>query len=233
MAVSLPPRARSTEGVGIEAADAAAQGGGRLATVISALAFVFSGLSYYESALKAADLEIHVPPIVFYGRDGGGDTELFAVPVTIANGGSNTGTVLSFDLTVENVSATDDLPKTKTYYSAFFGEHPRDAAAVNKAFAPISVPGRGTYTDTIRFYPQGNPLPRLVREGGDYRFTLKTNIATVGKPNWYETLLQAKPPQPLTFTRKLPFLSDQWLGFRRGSAAMHSADYQPTTSVQK
>lgn len=233
MAVMPPPRAPSTNGVGIDAAEAAAHGGGRLATAISALAFVFSGLSYYESALKAADLEIYVPPIVFYGRDGGGDTELFALPITIANGGSNTGTVLTFDLSVDNVGATDDLPKTKTYYSAFFGEHPRDSAAANKAFAPVAIPGRGTYTDTVRFYPQGNPLPRLVRDAGEYRFTLTATVAANPNPNWYERLMQPRPPEPLVFTRKLQFISDQWLGSRRGSAVMHATDWKPSSSAQK
>ncbi len=234
MGLFLPPRATGADASQLAAADAAGHGGGRLATIISALAFVFSGLSYYESALKAADLEIHVPPVVQYGRDGGGDTELFAIPLTLTNSGSNTGTVLSFELSVESLGATDDLPKTKKYYSAFFGEHPRDSASpTNKAFAPISIPGRATYTDTIRFYPQGNPLPRLVREAGEYKFTLSATLAGPSTPGWFERLLQGKTPEPLSFKRTLPYLSDQWLSLRRGSASMHAADFKPTSSGQK
>ena len=76
-------------------------GGGRLATMISAAAFLFSGFSFYESALKQAELEVHIPPVIHYGRDGGGKVELFAIPVTITNDGARTGTILSLDLEVE------------------------------------------------------------------------------------------------------------------------------------
>lgn len=229
MTLNLPPKVDAPDNNALNAAEGA-HGGGHLATIISALAFVFSGLSYYESALKAADLEIYVPPIVQYARDGGGDTELFAVPITIANGGSNTGTVLAFELTVEALDAKDDLDKRKTYYSAFFGEHPRDATASNKSFAPIAIPGRATYTETIRFYPQGNPLPRLVRDAGNYKFTLKSMIAAPEQRGWLDRTLGTRAPDALTFERRLPFLSDQHLGFRRGSISMHAADWKPTTS---
>ena len=35
--------------------------GGRLASILSAFALGFSGLSLYESSLKRADLEVYVP----------------------------------------------------------------------------------------------------------------------------------------------------------------------------
>lgn len=231
MTLNLPPRVETSDTGALNAAEGAH--GGRLATVISALAFVFSGLSYYESALKAPELEIYVPPIVQYARDGGGDTELFAVPVTVVNGGSNTGTILALELTVEATEAKDEYDKKKSYYSAFFGEHPRDPAALNKAFAPIAIPGRATYTETIRFYPQGNPLPRLVRDAGNYRFTLKALVAGVDRPGVFDRWLGPKAPDPLVFERKLPYLSDQHLNFRRGSVSMHAADWRPTSSAGK
>ncbi len=100
--------------------------GGRLATVLSALALAFSGLSFYESVLKTAELEVYVPPVIHYARDQGGQIELFAVPITIVNSGARTGTALTMELTVENLRP--DAPvKTKRYYSAFIGEHsPKD-----------------------------------------------------------------------------------------------------------
>lgn len=230
MTLNLPPPADNPDNSAIVAD---APHAGRLATVVSALAFVFSGLSYYESALKAADLEIYVPPIVQYGRDGGGDTELFAVPITIANGGSNTGTILAMELIIETLDAKDDLAKKKTFYSAYFGEHPKNADAVHKSFAPIAIPGRATYTETIRFYPQGNPLPHVVRDAGNYRFTLKTMIAAPEQRGFFDRAFGTRAPDALVFERRLPYLSDQWLGMRRGSAAMHSADWKPTTSTGK
>lgn len=231
MTLNLPPPTDASDNNALNAAEGAH--GGRLATIISALAFVFSGLSYYESALKAADLEIYVPPIVQYARDGGGDTELFAVPITVANGGSNTGTILAMELTVEALEAKDDLDKKKTYYSAFFGEHPKNPDTANKSFAPIAIPGRATYTETIRFYPQGNPLPRIVRDAGNYRFTLKTLIAAPEQRGWFDRTFGTRAPDALVFERRLPFLSEQHLNFRRGSISMHAADWKPSTSTGK
>lgn len=231
MTLNLPPPADTSDNNALNAAEGAH--GGRLATIISALAFVFSGLSYYESALKAADLEIYVPPILQYGRDGGGDVELFAVPITVANGGSNTGTILAMELTVEALEAKDDLDKKKTYYSAYFGEHPKNPDTANKSFAPIAIPGRATYTETIRFYPQGNALPRIVRDAGNYRFTLTAMVAAPENRGWLDRTFGTRAPDALVFERRLPYLSDQWLGMRRGSAAMHAADWKPSTSTGK
>ena len=206
--------------------------GGRMATLVSGLALIFSGLSYYESALKQADLEVFVPPVIQYARDGGGDVELFSVPITIANSGSNTGTILALELIVTNPSEKAE-PKTKTYYSAFIGEHPRETTAINRAFAPISVPGRASYSETIRFYPQGNPLPRLIQEAGEFAFTLKLTIATPSDPSWLDRLIKIGTPAPLVFTRTLPWISDQQLGFRRATASMHAKDWKATSSAGK
>ena len=54
--------------------------GGLHATILSAFALVLSAFSLYEASFKTADLEIFIPPVIQYGRDGGGDTELFVVP---------------------------------------------------------------------------------------------------------------------------------------------------------
>ena len=227
MGLSLPPPSSSDEAITM-AADRP-EGAGRLATVISLLAFLFSGLSYYESALKQADLDVFVPPVIQYGRDSGGDIELFAVPITIANGGSNTGTVLAMDLTVESLAANAD-PHKKIYYSAFVGEHSRKDDAPNKSFAPIAIPGRATYTETIRFYPQGNPLPKLVQDAGEFKFTLALTVATPSEPSWLERILKVRTPPPLVFTRTLPWISEQQLGLRRVTIAMHARDWKPTLS---
>ena len=129
--------------------------GNRLATVVSAFAFAFSGVSFYETVMKQPQLAVYVPPVLHYGQDGGGDTELFAIPVTVANDGARTGTVLSMELAAQNV-------KTKVrqqFYSAYFGDHPKIADATPRAFAPLSIQGRSTFSDTIRFYPVGKVRP--------------------------------------------------------------------------
>ncbi|MFM9942996.1 MAG: hypothetical protein ACKVP7_26295 [Hyphomicrobiaceae bacterium] len=214
------------------AMDAAGGHGGWLATTLSALAFVFSGFSFYMSALQQADLEVYVPPVLQYGRDGGGEVDVFAIPITIANNGANTGTVLAIEVTVSNTAGGTEKA-SKTFYSAFIGEHPRNADTPNKTFAPISVPGRATYSETIRFYPQGNPLPKVVSEAGVYTFRLSITIAEPADPGLMDKLFKARGPAPFTFTRNLPFISEQHLAFRRGTISMHDKDWKPTASGAK
>lgn len=206
--------------------EAAGHGGGFWAATFSAIAMAFSGVSFYLSALQQAELEVYVPPTIHYARDGGGDVELFALPLTIANEGARTGTVISMELVVEDPKEK----KSKRYYSAFLGEHPRDSNALHKQFAPLSIPGRGVFTDTVRFYPAGNPLPKLVTDAGEFTFTLKLNTAAPAEPGWFDRLAGNRQPQPLVFSMTLPWLSEQQLGMRRATIAMHAKDWKPTTS---
>ncbi len=199
-------------------------------TAISVMAFGFSTVSFYESAMKQADLAVFVPPVIHYGRDGGGDVELFAIPVTITNNGARTGTVLSMDLEVERLAEVEkDLPKSKRYYSAYLGEHARNSDAINRAFAPASIAGRQTYSETIRFYPAGNSLPKLVQDAGEYRFKLQLNLAEPADQGWWDRLWSPKV-NAVSFVLRLPWVSDQHLGFRRMSIAMHAKDHRSTTS---
>lgn len=205
--------------------------GGRVASILSALALAFSGLSFYESVLKTAALEVYVPPVVHYARDQGGDVELFAIPLTIVNSGARTGTALTMELTVENLRA--DAPvKTKRYYSAFIGEHAQKDDAESRSFAPLSLAGRTTFSDTVRFYPEGNPLPALVDDAGDYRFTLKLTTAVPANPGLLESFINRDIP-PISFERTLPWFSDQQLGMRRVAIPMHDKDWKPTTTSAK
>ena len=207
--------------------------GNRLATMVSAFAFAFSGVSFYETVVKQPRLSVYVPPVMQYGQDDGGNYEVFAIPITIANDGARSGTVLAMELEVEALKQTSDLPKTKKFYSAFLGEHPKNADAVNKAFAPMSVGGRASASETIRFYPQGNPLPHIVQDAGEFTFKLK--LTTVSAPNAsiLDRLFAQADPEPITFTRTLPWFSEQQLGFRRASIAMHAQDWKPTVSGAK
>ncbi|PPD07634.1 MAG: hypothetical protein CTY28_09180 [Hyphomicrobium sp.] len=200
--------------------------GGRLATALSAIALIFSGFSFYESSLKSADLAIYVPPMIHYARDG--DNDVFNVPVTITNDGAKSGTVLNMELVAENLRDGADR-KTARFHSAFVGEHPRTDEIINRSFAPISIPGNGTFTETIRFYPMENPLPFLVDDKGDYRFTLKLVTPEPQRASILD-VLPARTPAPLSFEMKLPFISFQHLSFRRGTIAMFNKDWKPATS---
>jgi hypothetical protein len=201
--------------------------GGLFATLLSGVALVFSGLSYYESSLKTADLTVFVPPMIHYARDG--DNDVFNVPITIANDGARSGTVLNMVLDVENLRPNAEKKRAR-FHSAFLGEYPRTDEAINRSFAPLSIGGHGTFTETVRFYPMDeNPLPFLVDDKGNYRFTLTLTTARSDKQDWVETLL-GTDVKPLTFELKLPFISFQHLAFRRGTIAMYSADWKPAVS---
>lgn len=199
--------------------------GGRIATVFSALALAFSGYTYYESVLKAPDLEVHIPPVINYARDEGGSTEVLAIPITIANSGARTGTVLSVELEIDDPAAK----ASKSYYSAFIGEHPKDSGETKRAFAPISVPGRSVYSNTILFYPAGEVLPALVTKEGAYNLKLKLNFAWADDGGLLD-VLTPPPPEPISFTMTLPYFSMQSLAYRRATIPMHSADWKPTSS---
>jgi hypothetical protein len=201
--------------------------GGMFATVLSGVALLFSGLSYYESSLKTADLAVYVPPMIHYGRDG--DNDVFNVPITIANDGARTGTVLNMVLEVENLRPEAEKKKAR-FHSAFLGEYPRTDDAINRSFAPLSIAGHGTFTETVRFYPMDEPvLPFLVDDKGDYRFTLTLTTARPENPDFVDSWLRTDP-KPLTFQLTLPFISFQHLAFRRGTIAMFSKDWKPAVS---
>jgi hypothetical protein len=228
MAITQPPPLGGDDGSMANAVETGSHGG-MLATIFSAAALGFSGFSFYMSVLQGADLEVYLPPTIHYARDGGGDVELFAIPVTIANDGARTGTVLSIELEVEKIKDK----QTKRYYSAFLGEHPRDSNALNRQFAPLSIAGRAVFTETVRFYPAGNPLPAVVDEEGEYRFRIKLNTATPPEPGWLDRVAGRVDPKPVTFEMTLPWFSEQQLGMRRATIAMHSRDWQPTASTRK
>jgi hypothetical protein len=196
--------------------------GNRLATIVSAFAFAFSGVSFYETVMKQPQLAVYVPPVLHYGQDGGGDVELFAIPLTISNDGARTGTVLSLELIAENV-------KTKVrqkFYSAYFGDHPKVVSTTPRAFAPLSIQGRSTFSDTIRFYPSGKVRPLVLEDAGDVQFTL--SLQTVKPPSsdilsWF----WHAPPKPIVFTRNLPWYSFQQLSFHRIAIAMKEPGWTP------
>ena len=211
-----------SEGGAVSTLPEAASQGGKLATLISMFAFVFSGFSLYESTLKQPKLESFVPPVIHYGRDGGGSVELFAIPITVTNDGARAATVLSMELDV-----TDSAGTTKKYYSAYLGEHPRDSSAMNRAFAPITIAGRDVFSETVRFYPMGNPLPLLVTDSGSYKFKLTLKAAKPSDPDLLDQYLREEPGS-IAFELTLSWISEQQLNFRRATIAMHEKNWQPT-----
>lgn len=132
------------------------------------------------------------------------------------------------ELLAENLRP-DAERKSARFHSAFLGEHPRSEETVNRSFAPVSIPGNGTFTETVRFYPMEDPLPFLVDDKGDYRFTLKLITPEPDRAGPLSQLAE-RTPAPLTFEMKLPFISFQHLAFRRGTIAMFNEDWKPASS---
>ena len=64
----------------------------RLTTLVSIVALLFSGYSFYETVLKEASLRLYQPPLIHMFRQGFRD--VLAIPITISNDGARRGTVL-------------------------------------------------------------------------------------------------------------------------------------------
>lgn len=204
--------------------------GGLFATVLSAFALVISGLSYYESTLKTADLAVYVPPMIHYARDG---RDVFNIPITIANEGARTGTVLNMELEVEKLGpvAADGMKKRR-FHAAFLGEYPQGEEKIeSRSFAPLAIAGHNTFTQTVRFYPMDSEDGVLIDDKGDFRFTLTLTMAAPPEAGALETLVgKGAAPAPLVFEMTLPYLAIQHLSFRNGTQAMFNKEWKPATS---
>lgn len=215
-------------GDGNDAASAVEHGahGGRFATILSGVALVISGMSYYESALKTADLSVFVPPMIHYARDG---RDVFNVPITISNEGARTGTVLSMELDVEKIGGGGDIQHRK-FHAAFLGEYPQGEEKVpTRSFAPLAIQGHSSFTETVRFYPMDNADGVLVDDKGDFRFTLTLQTAQSGQPDLLEKALRSDPKR-IVFELNLPYLAVQHLSFRNGTQAMFNKNWKSATS---
>jgi hypothetical protein len=156
------------------------------AVLSSITALVFSVYSLYETVIKQADLHIYQPPLIYMYRADFRD--VFAVPITLSNVGTQHGTVLSFDL---EVTQPETLKSVK-FQSLHFGESPKRNA---RLFTPITVAGRNSFTDVVLFY--GLSRGSFVETTGGVRlplrFKLTLNADAAG--GWLGT----KEPAPIVF----------------------------------
>jgi len=182
--------------------------GNWLTVVVSGLALVGSAVSLWETTLKQPQIELYVSENIQYTRDPYGSYEVFAVPMTIVNGGARDGAVLSLELDVKN-SATGKVDKFKSTYTAdaqFFGGRDDVREHVKRPkvpFAPLSVAGRSAYTGTILFYgpaPTGRDQD-LIPPKSSFEMTL--NLAMPPLSNLLEKALTAVP-RPVTFKAEVP-----------------------------
>jgi hypothetical protein len=192
---------------------------GLFATIISAFALLFSGYSFYETVLRSADFDIYVPPRIAYTDPNSPEHpfEVFIIPLTLANDGARTGTVLSIDLFVTNPRTG----KTKKFYAAnlgTWGETPKSP------FMPVALLGKTSYSKPMQFIPRREEkINRILDfEAGDYRFELRLNTAT---PDNALPFIKSRN-RPLHFSMQT--MKMNYFRFNKtGTQAMWSKDYRP------
>lgn len=203
--------------------------GGRLVVLISAVALALSCYSLWETSLKQAELHVFVPPVIQYSSPyQNSNFEMIAIPVTLANEGAQTGTVLSMELAVTDLRTN----ATKHFYSADFGRWTmeRTRSGAYQPFAPISLAGRTSRTENVLFYTRGEQEKpdQLIRETGPYRFTLRLEEAISDEPGLFERLLWRRRPSTLTFERELRSYDAR--AFNNGTLPLFAKDWRSSTS---
>jgi hypothetical protein len=114
-----------------------------LATLVSIVALLFSGYSFYETVLKQAELRFYQPPMIYMFRQDFRD--VLAIPVTISNDGAKRGTILDLDLEVVHRKTG----RRQKFQALHYGSSPR---ADVRLFSPITVNGGSSFTDVVLFY---------------------------------------------------------------------------------
>ena len=199
-----PQRQPAGDGPAQVTIDSAAHGAdGRLTAAISVLALVLSGYSLWDSSLRGPDLKVFVPPVIQYSAPyNNSNFEVIAVPVTLVNDGGRTGTVLSMELEATNPKSKE----TKRFYAADFGRWTMDKTRANgyEPFAPISLAGKASRTETVLFYTNGpaEKPDQLIREPGVYEFKLMLDEAQVDDFGPLDRIARHGPAQ-LSFSMNL------------------------------
>jgi hypothetical protein len=187
--------------------------GNRLATVVSAFAFAFSAVSFFETVLKQANLRVYVTDTLSYTRDPYGGYEVIALPVTIANSGARDGAVVTLQLAVKNLETgrSETLASTYTADSQYFGGRDDVANRVRRPklpFAPLAIIGRSAYAGTILFYTadghDGRDQKMLIEPKSKIEMTL--SILAPPPAGWIDRHFFALPA-PITLAGEVgPFL---------------------------
>src|SRR5580704_8910073 len=200
----------------------------RLSDIAAAVALLFSAYNLWQASLRPSSLRVFVPPVINYASPfQNSNFEAFAIPITITNEGARTGTVLSMTLTV-----TDPAKNiSKRFYSADFGQwtNAKFNGGDFRPFAPISIPGRTSHTDTVQFYARTDEtVMQIVQEAGRFQFTI-TLDAPVNEDLGIVDRLLNKTTQPLAFEMVLPELDHRAFTSGAGTVALHQKEWQSST----
>ena len=207
---------REPSGVGIK--------GFSFATFASAAALMFSGYSLWSTSLQQPELRAFVPPVIHYAAPyQNNNFEVLVIPVTLTNEGARTGTVLSMELAVTDPRTQE----TKRFYAADFGRWSMERTRTNaySPFAPMSLAGRASRTETVLFYTRGEQEkpPQLIREPGSYRFKLVMEEAVVEDLGVFDRLWK-RDSRELVFDRELKIYDAR--AFNTGTLPMFAKDWK-------
>jgi len=168
--------------------------GSGLATLVSIVALVFSGYSFYETVLKTAELRVYEPPLIYMYRQDFRD--VFAIPMTISNDGAQRGTVLSFDLEITH----RETGQSQRFQNLNFGASPRGDV---KLFTPMTVAGGSALTEVVLFHALATGS-FVETTGGvtlPLRLTLRMNVDSSG--DWFAP----KQPAAVTFDMTATYIA--------------------------
>lgn len=215
----------------------ASSGRPSLGTVISVFALGFSAISLWVTTLKQPEVSVFVPAVVQYAAPyNNSNFEVIAVPLTLVNDGARTGTVLGMTLAVTHPKTGD----TKRFYAADFGRWSMDRtrSGAYTPFAPISLAGRSSRSESVLFYTRGETEKpqQIVRDLGAYRFQLTIELAEAGPSATgildsvpVPGLLRTPAPAPITFERELRFYDDR--AFNSGTIPMYDRAFHPAQAT--
>lgn len=218
-------RAFTTESSGLAIDSAGHRVGDKVTAGVSAIALLFSGYSLWDSSLKSPDLALYVPAIIKYASPyQNSNFEVFAVPVTMINDGGRTGTILSIQLAVTNLKTNE----TKRFYAADLGQWTMERAQKNdyQPFAPISLVGKQSRTETFLFHPlspEEKPQQVVETEPGKFRFVLTAEEAGA------KSLGVKAAPASVTFNMELRYYDAR--AFNVSTLSMFSIDGKSSAST--
>jgi hypothetical protein len=159
----------------------------RAALFISLVSLVFSGVSLYETVLKQPHLTIVAGCNWQYGRGPGSFDEYFVVPITIANDGARTGTVLAINLAVDNSG------RAKAFNGNFTVTSLDDKT--RQLFAPLAISGHDSATASVVFIQRASTRPPLFGDVGHYHARLKLKTTRDISYGFVERLFADSAPE--------------------------------------
>jgi hypothetical protein len=168
---------------------------GWTSAVVSTIALIISAYSVYVTSLRRPRLSLFVPRVIQYASPyTNSNFEVLGIPVTIANSGARSGTVLSIDLVATNAAKK----LTKRFYSAEFGRWTMENARGNKfrPFAPLALQGRSSTSESVLFYSHPDEsVAQIVEPNSNVMITLTISAAEASF---------AKTPKPVSFEVIVP-----------------------------